>query len=1378
MKKKIFAILLSVATVICCIAVMTGCSGGNEIINAELEEYEYTYNAAFEDPYDEDMTIDGCLDEARWSGKNYLEYVEGPVRVKYTTAFSAYGVYIGGVAYDKDINYYGRFDMLNNSGFTIYVSRSDNNTSLKTEKLRLEVDAKDRRSYYQHKFAGATQTVGELNSNNTESMTMEMFVSWNMLGYDVDEEGKIVGEIPETVKIEPVYRYVVKAQDDYTRTNYYPTFTEPDFLKSYHFFGEDGLADDFLGDEVVGNAANGLAKTRGWVKNEDGSLTTEGTSVAQTVYFNGVEGNNLQITAKVKLDSTGSKKFGLIFQKDFSKFRAIYINNEQLKKNDVLQVSGLTYYNPVTQKNRVYTETQLKKVYNCGYKNNDELEIELIKSGKNVLFFVEGQLICSEQVDWFDMSFCPGLYAIDGKVTYTEYSAKALTEDEVTQTLSQRGIYWVKTGNVTGANVSVDTNVAEQGGTVEITLKPSQKYVLTDFLVNGVSIYADVQKNIVDDVYIYQIPQDLASDVVLEPIYTKIENPQDSKLKLSGETITIDSETSNTSKIPNASIRVQALDSNGKPINWFYFNDESGTKGAYTLSYLPVVGTVIPCSGGDYQVTGKYRLTVEAEGYRKVVHDITVYGGDKGIEVDGEPFTESALDFVMERRVIGGSVSSGANASSVFNFTSKSTGWDLDNEKNGVLVAKYGSSGIPQYFTDVVSDCAIIDFTIQNNTDASSATTDKQPSAGFAIANGDFSLGVVVVGNGVRVLPNYDWSNSWTVSSSGIDFNTGCSNVIGVRAVHKGYKVAILVSPNNDGEYKQVYVGNHYLFDGTGCAYALYTRGGDINIKFANCKISTDEAEVDAVIDKYLKNQFRYAEPRHVKELTMKDRNGNEIHSGDSLLYGTAIEVEMTCEDGYYVYAIDNNGTWIKPEYNADGTTTFTFSFYKETKLSFDIRSTKNQGADIPLTLNDRDHGTCKVTGIPNTISKKISGLGYFTLPTLSDDSYEGNMNIVMTPKETDFSSFRYIDVEILEGTSKERFNLVLADSLGHAYRIGGTSTKEQATRIANGKTEIRAANGAFQGVDASGGAIATYRFDLTAAKNPYEMLSRFVTGQKKLTAGSLDLSKICLVDLRTYAYKANNWNFTILGIYGVNAATGERTQLFDGATANVIETKNNSATGSINDLEGTVNSAMLYYDASTANKTNYQLLRVITDNSIDVATGGSTGKWVVDYTGESENPTDAERLVWQVIEVDTEDAYLNLSFYDGFSFDLDTTLSNVNIGQWLNTEVMFKIGTNGADCRPSKIYAISEDGTVQVLDKDVCGNHCKLPTNFKGTIVVRFEDMNTNNSMAGKEYCVQSEMRMITDSSSADGYTFRLTNFRIISNANELVENALAAEG
>lgn len=1381
MKKKLLAIALSVAATIGCVAGLAGCSGGDKILDADLPEYEYEYNAAFEDPHDEDMVIDGVLDEARWSGKKYLEYEEGPVKLKYTTAFSDYGVYIGGVAYDKDINYYGRFDMLNNSGFTIWVSRSENNVNLKTEKLRLEVDAKDRRSYYQHKFAGATQTVGELNSNNTESMTMEMFVSWNMLGYDVGEEGKIVGDIPETVKIEPVYRYVVKEQDDYTRVNYYPTFTEPDFLKSYHFFGGDGLADDFLGDETVGDAANGLAKTRGWVQSEDGALTTEGTSVAQVIYFNGVEGNNLQISATVKLDSTENKKFGLIFQKDFSKFRAIYINNEQLMKNDNLQVSALTYYNATTQKNRTFTENQMVKIYQAGYKNSGELHIELIKSGKNVLFFVEGQLVCSEQVDWFDMDFCPGLYAIDGKVTFTDYSAKALTKEEVTQTLSDRGIYWVETpGSVTGAKMSVDTYVAKQGGTVQVELKPSQKYVLTDFLVNGESIYADVQKNLHNDVYTYHIPEDADCDVLLEPVYSKVENEKDNKLKLSGETVTVDPETSETAKIANASIRVQALDADGNPVNWFYFNDESGTKGAYTLSYLPVAGTVIPCVDGDYTVSGQYRITVEAAGYRKVVHDITVYGGERGVEANGEPLAEETFDIPMEPRVIGGSVSSGSNSDSVFNFVSKSTGWDLDGEKDGTLVARYGSSGIPQYFTGVVSDCAIIDFTIQNNTDASSVSTDKQPSAGFAIANGNYALGVVVVGKSIRVLPNYDWNSSWTVPFSSVDFNTGSSDVIGVRAIRKDQTVAVLISPKNDGNYSLAYAsGSFYDLGDDASAYGLYTRGGDYDLKFTNCKITTDADAVNEVIDQYLKHEFRYEEPENVAELSVKYGNGIEVANGDSLLSGTWVTVNLTCEEGYFVYAVKNGDSWLSPEYSADGkTATCSYTFNRGSKLSFDIRPVEQRGAAIGLTLADRDHGPCKVTEIPATTTKEISGLMYLTLPTVSDDSYEGNMNIVMTPTVTDFSNFRYVDVEICEGTSKERFNLVLADAAGHAYRIGGKSTKEQAQRIVNGQpTGTRSANGAFQGVDASGGAIATYRFDLKAAMNAYANMSTFVTGSKTPAEGALDLANILLVDVRTYAFKSNKWNFTILGIYGVDAA-GNRTQVFDGATANVVETKNNSAKGSVNDLKGTANSAMLYYDSATANKTNYQILDVVTDHTVRLSTGSGTGKWVAAYSGTSSTPSDADRLVWQVLKTNTQEKYLNLSFHDGFSFKLDTTLSNVDIGDWLNAEVMFKIGANGADCRPSKLYAISEDGTVRILDSTVCGNHCKLPTNFKGTIVALFEDMQSNNSMTGKEYCVQSEMRLITDAHAADGYTYGLTDFQIISNAKELVEGAQTTEG
>ena len=140
--------LLTFSFTILAVFAVTAC-GSNSVFQADLDPYTYEYEPPFEDEYDSDMKIDGALEEAKWVGKNYLYYSEYNVDIQVTTFFTDFGVYIGGKATDAEMTYYGRFDMKNNSGMDIFLARNTQTLMQNSEIMRLQVDAHDRKSYYQ-----------------------------------------------------------------------------------------------------------------------------------------------------------------------------------------------------------------------------------------------------------------------------------------------------------------------------------------------------------------------------------------------------------------------------------------------------------------------------------------------------------------------------------------------------------------------------------------------------------------------------------------------------------------------------------------------------------------------------------------------------------------------------------------------------------------------------------------------------------------------------------------------------------------------------------------------------------------------------------------------------------------------------------------------------------------------------------------------------------------------------------------------------------------------------------------------------------------------------------------------------------------------------
>ena len=198
--KKFLISVLSVVAGLSAVLGFASCSDAKksgELLDVNLPDYEFVYNPEFEDDYASDMKIDGVIDESKWENKNWLTHAERGVKVKYTTIFDEYGVYLAGVAEDPRISYYGRFDMLNNSGFSIYATREEVRKDHHTDVVRMELDAYDRRSYYQSRFAGQAKVNGDIDAGEATVMTMELFVSWKNLHIDTTDG------IPERVKIEP-----------------------------------------------------------------------------------------------------------------------------------------------------------------------------------------------------------------------------------------------------------------------------------------------------------------------------------------------------------------------------------------------------------------------------------------------------------------------------------------------------------------------------------------------------------------------------------------------------------------------------------------------------------------------------------------------------------------------------------------------------------------------------------------------------------------------------------------------------------------------------------------------------------------------------------------------------------------------------------------------------------------------------------------------------------------------------------------------------------------------------------------------------------------------------------------------------------------------
>ena len=170
------------------------CSDGGE-----KQPYEYPYELITNLEIDEGMNIDGVLDEDVYAGNRYMQYSLSNTNVRLTTHFGEKGLYVGCVIKDNYIYHNKPYLMDANSSMYLYIVPTD---VIKngTQTLQIAADTQNIWSANYVLFDAATTVQGgDVNTGNSEGMTLEYFVPWQELGLD---------EKPETVKIFPTYNHV------------------------------------------------------------------------------------------------------------------------------------------------------------------------------------------------------------------------------------------------------------------------------------------------------------------------------------------------------------------------------------------------------------------------------------------------------------------------------------------------------------------------------------------------------------------------------------------------------------------------------------------------------------------------------------------------------------------------------------------------------------------------------------------------------------------------------------------------------------------------------------------------------------------------------------------------------------------------------------------------------------------------------------------------------------------------------------------------------------------------------------------------------------------------------------------------------------------
>lgn len=876
MKKNFRKLLISALALSSTVCLLAGCDAlaifGGEKLDA-VKDYEWTYNPEFQDPCDEDMTIDGSLDEARWKNQTWLTHTDGDVTVQYTTVFSEKGLYIGAIANDEDIQWNSRLNMgYYNSYLGDGVMNADNSTfwfriSAKDEKdyhtftaYNFFIDAKDRASRNQTRFQAKASLNDEL--GKADEMTAELFVTWEALNMEIP----IGEEFPQSVRICPAYRYV-KEENNGENKWVLPSFYT---LNAYRMrnngvFTADGYGNPDVENAVLGETGNGKSKSDGWDLSELNAETPKVTTTwahDQAIFFTDIQSDTYLYSTKVKLLpetwGEGNGGAGLIDLVSPSEFISLYVYANHLSSDNA------------GNRNEVWIGLygNLRDLGSTNSRYNDKLcltfpfeeryetegiELTVAKNGSMIYYFAERQLVYAGNFNMLQSNASPGLYTLTRQAEFTDFYAEDYSDDPngLLEKINEYA-YTVTTESSGGAVTPEKLAVAldESGNVTEdfvFRLDPVSGYVLTTLEIEGTS----------EDCDYYQYAVENLEDGVLTIDKSKITGNLSVKAKFTtyrtGENM--NSAVKVTGKVTSATdgSNVNGATVRLKGDNPLMNYETTVNNGTYMFYALPAGTYTVKDKDNTrtVNVNGHYAFEVEMYGYKFVTDEVTIPALQDGVEKQ-----DVAVNFVVEERVIGGNV----NIEGVI-VESDHTYWTPDKYLEDVVTIKSGGNCSHFYYTGVATESAVIEFTVTNLSDTSK-TYDKAPSVGVRMENS--ALKRFEVGFTINNTAQYSRTGAWEAmqqfqyDKSYADFDLmeiGVAHTF--RIVRSGAAIATFVKQGE--EWVELFNVSDPIFAGVR-AYALTYRdgGGEKTIEFSDCKIAYQSADtVDGVpFDEFIKNTF------------------------------------------------------------------------------------------------------------------------------------------------------------------------------------------------------------------------------------------------------------------------------------------------------------------------------------------------------------------------------------------------------------------------------------------------------------------------------------------------------------------------------------------
>ena len=563
----------------------------------EGDTYEWYYEPSYSDPIDITMSIDGVLDEPVWNKRNWLHHSEKGANLSYTTYFTEYGLYVAAIAEDTHIQWHSRFYFPTNSSFWFNIKSKDTQTLHATEVYNFFVDQYNSASRNLARYQAKSHTYYD-KDGNANKMTAELFVSWKAINIHL-EPGELY---PEFIRINPHYRYIENLNS-----------VENGWIRPLFFFDDDARQvcsgrfdkDGYIAyerDEApLGNAANGMSKSDGWILDavDDGIVTSCGPH-SQAIFFKDIYSSHYsfktQMLVKGGIQDTYPSA-GVCNMKN-----EIYFDAFNIIGNDILSsASAYNAHHLSLYKNggAGWVDKSLFAIPNNG---SQVLTIQMIKDDSVFHYIVDGVYYGSENIAHLNGKSCPGLYTLGCEAMF--FNFEAIDYDDDLDGLEEELLKYVCPINVSyseGGYASAVTPAAKYGESTAILLQPDSGYAVSNFEVK------DPSGNVLYD-FDYYLSHVIDSMVSIDDIQSKLNVYVEFALIEGERTRIIGTMVSDKDDSPIANADFAFVGHDPR----LYFPGKTGNTGGLSV-VLPKPG-ISTCGGYQINCDGVYDVYITNDG--------------------------------------------------------------------------------------------------------------------------------------------------------------------------------------------------------------------------------------------------------------------------------------------------------------------------------------------------------------------------------------------------------------------------------------------------------------------------------------------------------------------------------------------------------------------------------------------------------------------------------------------------------------------------------------------------------------------------------------------------------------------------------------------